>query len=122
MQLGKVVLAVLCQPGLKSYQRMGRFPKPDEYPEMMVDFVRRAVEPPEGTVPLWATGRTAERQRTEVRRRVGATYDQAEAPDRGGIDPEGGRGEEWPADLINMALEKVVGAGLELPAFSTLDA
>jgi hypothetical protein len=64
---------------LKSYQRMGRFPKPDEYPEMVVDFVRRAVELPEGTVPLWATGRTAERQRTEVRCRVGATYDQAEA-------------------------------------------
>ncbi|WP_328868645.1 hypothetical protein OHT76_43990 [Streptomyces sp. NBC_00287] len=56
---------------LKSYQRMGRFPKPEEYPEMVVGFVRRAVELPEGTVPLWATGRTAERQRTEVRRRVG---------------------------------------------------
>ncbi|MEU5345883.1 MULTISPECIES: hypothetical protein [unclassified Streptomyces] len=27
-----------------------------------------------------------------------------------------------PADLINVALEKVVEAGLELPAFSTLDA
>jgi len=58
---------------------MGRFPKPDEYPEMVVDFFRRAVELPERTVPLWATGRTAERQRTEVRRRVRATYDQAEA-------------------------------------------
>ncbi|TPQ21174.1 DUF4158 domain-containing protein [Streptomyces sporangiiformans] len=56
---------------LKSYQRLGRFPKPDEYPEMVVDFVRRAVKLPEGTKPLWAIGRTAERQRTEVRRRVG---------------------------------------------------
>ncbi|MEU6040538.1 hypothetical protein ABZ801_34555 [Actinomadura sp. NPDC047616] len=27
-----------------------------------------------------------------------------------------------PADLINIALERVVGAGLELPAFSPLDA
>jgi hypothetical protein len=64
---------------LKSYQRMGWFPKPDEYPEMVVDFVRGAVELPEGTKPLWAMGRTAERQRTEVRRRVGVMYDQAEA-------------------------------------------
>lgn len=40
---------------LKSYQRMGRFPKPDEYPEMVVDFVRRAVELPEGTTALWTT-------------------------------------------------------------------
>ncbi|GAB2444173.1 DUF4158 domain-containing protein [Streptomyces incanus] len=39
---------------LKSYQRMGRFPKPDEYPETVVDFVRRAVELPEGTLPLTA--------------------------------------------------------------------
>ncbi|MFJ3234985.1 DUF4158 domain-containing protein [Streptomyces sp. NPDC086787] len=52
---------------LKSYQRMGRFPKPAEYPEMVVDFVRRAVELPEGTLPLYEMGRTAERQRAEVR-------------------------------------------------------
>ncbi|MFB7552695.1 hypothetical protein [Streptomyces sp. NPDC056154] len=66
-------------PALKSYQRTGRFPKPNESREILVDFVRHAVELPEETVPLWAAGRTAERQRTEVRRRVGATYDQAEA-------------------------------------------
>jgi hypothetical protein len=64
---------------LKSYQRMGRFPKPDEYPEMAVDFVRRTVEPPEGTLPSYATCRTAERQRTEVRQRVGTKYQQARA-------------------------------------------
>ncbi|MER5932984.1 DUF4158 domain-containing protein [Streptomyces sp. NPDC002054] len=34
---------------LKSYQRMGRFPRPEEYPEAVVDFVRRAVELPEAT-------------------------------------------------------------------------
>jgi hypothetical protein len=64
---------------LKSYQRTGRFPKPDEYPEMVVDFVRRTVEPPEGTLLSYATGRTADRQRTEVRRRVGTKYQQARA-------------------------------------------
>ncbi|MGG7569023.1 DUF4158 domain-containing protein [Streptomyces sirii] len=62
---------------LKFYERMGRFPKPGEYPETVVDFVRRAVELPKGTKPLWAIGRTAERQRTEVRRQVGATHGQA---------------------------------------------
>lgn len=35
---------------LKSYQRMGRFPKLDEIPETVVDFVRRAVDLPEGAV------------------------------------------------------------------------
>ncbi|GDY58453.1 hypothetical protein SVIO_090760 [Streptomyces violaceusniger] len=99
-------------PALKSYQRMGRFPKPDEYPEMVVDFVRRAVELSEGTMPLWATGRTAERQRTDVRRRVGATYDQAEARRlaEGSIRKEAAA-KNRPADLINIALERVVGPG-----------
>ncbi|TGN74290.1 DUF4158 domain-containing protein [Streptomyces griseoluteus] len=102
---------------------MSRFPKPDEYPETVVDFVRRAVEPSEETVPWWATGRPAERQRTEVRRRMGATYDQAEARRiaEGSIRKEAAA-KNRPADLINIALEKVVGAGLELSAFSTLDA
>ncbi|MFC8828091.1 hypothetical protein ACFT9I_22410 [Streptomyces sp. NPDC057137] len=37
---------------------MGRFPKPDDCPEMVVGFVRRTVELPEGTLPLYETGRT----------------------------------------------------------------
>ncbi|MCX4481936.1 DUF4158 domain-containing protein [Streptomyces cellulosae] len=84
---------------------------------------RRLIPGRRETAPSWETGRTAERQRTEVRRRVGATYDQAEAfrIAEGSIRKEA-RAKNRPADLINIALEKVVGAGLELPAFSTLDA
>ncbi|WP_228386830.1 DUF4158 domain-containing protein [Streptomyces katsurahamanus] len=108
---------------LKSYQRMGWIPKPDEYPEMVVDFVRRAVEMPEGTVPLWATGRTAERQRTEVRRWLGATYDQAAARRiAGGVDPERGHGEEPSGRPDQHRAGEGRGAGLELATFSTLDA
>ncbi|MFG2115700.1 DUF4158 domain-containing protein [Streptomyces sp. NPDC048718] len=59
---------------LKSYQRMGCFPKLEEIPETVVDFVRRAVNLPEGTVAR-AANRTAERQRTAVRRRTGLSYD-----------------------------------------------
>ncbi|GLW19943.1 hypothetical protein Stsp01_66860 [Streptomyces sp. NBRC 13847] len=107
---------------LKSYQRMGRFPKPEEYPEAVVDFVRRAVELPEGAVPLWGTDRTAERQRTEVRRRVGVTYKQAEARRIAEVAiRKEAAAKNRPADLINIALEKVVEAGLELPGFSTFD-
>ncbi|MFD7620553.1 Tn3 family transposase [Streptomyces sp. NPDC059802] len=107
---------------LKSYQRMGRFPKPDEYPEMVVDFVRRTVELPEGTLPLYETGRTAERQRAEVRQRVGTKYKQSQARQiaEAAIRKEAAS-KNRPADLINIALEKVVAAGLELPAFSTFD-
>ncbi|MFJ2703522.1 hypothetical protein ACIO3R_10010 [Streptomyces sp. NPDC087428] len=77
---------------------------------------------PEGTLPLYETGRTAERQRTEVRQRVGTKYKQsqarqiAEATIRKEVTAK-----NRPADLINIALEKVVAAGLELPTFSTFD-
>jgi hypothetical protein len=84
---------------LKSYQRMGCFPKLEEIPEMVVDFVRRAAGLPEGTLPVYASKRTAEQHRTWVRRRAGVRYDGKRA----------------------VALEKLVEAGMELPAFSTLD-
>ncbi|MFE1790894.1 DUF4158 domain-containing protein [Streptomyces sp. NPDC059525] len=107
---------------LKSYQRMGCFPKLDEIPDTVVDFVRRAVDLPEGTV-LRVANRTAERQRTAVRQRTGLIYDKAKARK---IAEAVMRSEAvWknrPADLINIALEKVVEAGLELPGFTTLDA
>ncbi|MET7987716.1 DUF4158 domain-containing protein [Streptomyces sp. NPDC005281] len=37
---------------LKSYRRMGCFPAVGHVPEMVVDFVRRAVELPEGALPV----------------------------------------------------------------------
>ncbi len=39
---------------LKSYQRMGHFPKIDRIPDRVVEFVRRAVDLPEGTRPAYA--------------------------------------------------------------------
>ncbi|MET8179392.1 DUF4158 domain-containing protein [Streptomyces sp. NPDC005336] len=79
---------------LKSYQRMGCLPKLDEVPDTVIDFVRRAIDLPEGTVPR-ATNRTAERQRTAERRRTGLSYDKVKAPqDRRGGDAERGRVEE----------------------------
>ena len=60
---------------LKSYQRMGCFPKLEGIPDMVVDFVRRAVSLPEGTLLSHASKRTAEQHRTWVRRRIGVRYD-----------------------------------------------
>lgn len=108
---------------LKSYQRMGCFPKLAEIPNMVADFVRRAVELPDGTLPEYASQRSAEQHRALVRKRLGAKYDAAGAR---AVAAETIRAEAEaknnPADLINTALEKLVEAGLELPAFSTLDA
>ncbi|WP_344374703.1 Tn3 family transposase [Streptomyces mauvecolor] len=108
---------------LKSYQRMGCFPKLEVVPDMVVDFVRRQVELPEGTLPVYQAEKTAKNHRGLVRKRVGVLYDQVEArriAERS-IRKEAAA-KNRPADLINIALEKVVESGLELPAFSTFDA
>ncbi|HEX2744266.1 MAG TPA: DUF4158 domain-containing protein [Streptosporangiaceae bacterium] len=111
---GEHQLALLLM--LKSYQRMGCFPKREEIPDMVVDFVRRAAVLPEGTLLVYASERTAEQHRTWVRRRAGVRYDGKRARElaREGIRVEA-ESKNNPADLINVALEKLVEAGLELP-------
>ncbi|MFJ9681900.1 DUF4158 domain-containing protein [Streptomyces sp. NPDC101194] len=42
---------------LKSYQRVGCFPAWENVPEQVVEFVRRQVELPEGTLPLYRTAK-----------------------------------------------------------------
>ncbi|MFF4283160.1 DUF4158 domain-containing protein [Streptomyces kronopolitis] len=108
---------------LKSYQRMGCFPKLEDVPDMVVDFGRRQVELPEDTLPVYQAEKTAKNRRGAVRKRVGVLDDQAEARRivEQSIRKEAAA-KNRPADLINIALEKVVEAGLELPAYSTFDA
>ncbi len=107
---------------LKSYQRMGCFPALEDVPEQVVEFVRRHVELPEGTLPVYRAERTAKHHRGLVRKRVGVKYDQAEARRIAERSiREEAAAKNRPADLINIALEKVVEAGLELPGFSTFD-
>ncbi|MFI1890782.1 Tn3 family transposase [Streptomyces jumonjinensis] len=108
---------------LKSYQRMGCFPRLEDVPDMVVDFVRRQVELPEGTLAVYRAEKTAKNHRGLVRRRAGVRYDQGEARRVAGASIRREAAvRNRPADLINIALEKVVEAGLELPAFSTFDA
>ncbi|GAA2681018.1 hypothetical protein GCM10010412_065610 [Nonomuraea recticatena] len=98
------------------------FPALEDVLEMVVDFVRRAVELPEGTLPVYRAERTAKHHRGLVRKQAGVTYDQAKARQivEQSIRKEAAA-KNRPADLINIALEKVVEAGLELPGFSTFD-
>lgn len=48
---------------LKSFQRMGRFPKRDEVPEVVVDHVHRCLELGEDAAPVYSSPRTAESHR-----------------------------------------------------------
>ncbi|MFE5940884.1 DUF4158 domain-containing protein [Streptomyces sp. NPDC056470] len=94
----------------------------EETPEQVVGFVRRQVELPEGMLPVYRADRTAKHHRGLVREWAGVAYDQAEARRiaEQSVRKEAAA-ENRPADLINIALEKVVEAGLELPGFSTFD-
>ena len=64
---------------LKSFQRMGRFPKRDEMPEVVVDHVRRCLELDEDAVPVYSSPRTAESHRALVRTRQGVTRNPGKA-------------------------------------------
>ncbi|WP_373559103.1 DUF4158 domain-containing protein [Streptomyces sp. SA15] len=87
----KHLLALLLMLILKSYQRMGCFPKLQGVPEMVVDFVRRAVELTEGTLPLYRAVKTP--RTTGAWSGSGCMWlrPRRGPPDRRGVDPEGGR-------------------------------
>jgi len=84
--------------------------------------VRRCLGLAPEVEPDHGAARTAKWHRQQVRGRQGVTYDQrrartvAEAAIR-----EAALVKNHPPDLINVALERLVEASLELPAFSTLD-
>nr|WP_238581065.1 DUF4158 domain-containing protein [Streptomonospora alba] len=107
---------------LKCHQKTARFPSAGEVPEVVVDHVRRCLELDEDVEPDHGAGRTAKWHRKQVRQRLGVTY----APKLArGIAAEtirtAARAKNYPPDLINAALERLVEASLELPGFTTLD-
>jgi hypothetical protein len=102
---------------LKCFQRLGYFPTLEEIPEVVLLHVRRCLGLKEDVGPTRGE-RTATTQRVLVRRRVGVTYD----PERAlAVAADAIRTaaavKNNPPDLINVALEMLVRASLELPGF-----
>lgn len=108
---------------LKSYQRLGYFPKLADVPEAVSVHVRGVLELPDEVALGQDAERTAKRHRQFVRDRLGVTYEPArvreitETAIRKAV-----RTKDNPADLINVALEELVRARCELPGYTTLDA
>jgi hypothetical protein len=108
---------------LKSFQRLGYFPKVEDVPPVVVGHVRAALGLGEGAELERAAVRSAKRHREFVRERMGVTYDAAgvrkiaEDAIRKAVQAK-----DNPADLINVALEELVRARCELPGYTTLDA
>ena len=107
---------------LKSYQRLGYFPKLDEVPEVVVEHVRDALRLPANVMAEVNAPRTAKRHRESVRRLLSVKYNAAQAR----ILAEkairaAAQTKDNPADLINVALDVLIKRGCELPGYSTLD-
>jgi hypothetical protein len=108
---------------LKSYQRLGYFPKLDQVPSAAVTHVRGILQLPESVGLEQAAERSAKRHRQFVRERLSVVYEPARVRE---IAEEAIRKaaqtKDNPADLINVALEELVRARCELPGYTTLDA
>lgn len=107
---------------LKCFVKMGRFPGLGEVPDVVVDFVRRGLELPTDTVPVYGTDRSERAHKALIRERVGVRNDQkhARAVAEAAMRAEAAV-KNNPPDLINVALEKLTESSLEFPAYSTLD-
>jgi hypothetical protein len=107
---------------LKCYQRLGYFPKLRDVPPLVAGHIRVALGVDAGIAAGQESERTLWRHRDFVRARVGTRYEPGEARQvvetaiRAAVEAK-----DDPADLINVALDEVVRAGLELPGYSTFD-
>lgn len=108
---------------LKSYQRLGYFPKVQDVPPAVVRHVSGCLGLGPGVEFGPAAERTGKRHREFVRARRKVTYDSARVREiaaqaiRKAVEAK-----DNPADLINVALEELVRARCELPGYTTLDA
>ncbi len=114
------VLALLVL--LKCCARLGYFPDLADIPASVDERIRGTITIPPDTTVAFPADRSAERHRSWSREYLGLVHDPARAreiamaameeaaPVRGSV-----------VDLVNVALEELVRAGLELSGFSTLD-
>ncbi|MEU1387341.1 MULTISPECIES: DUF4158 domain-containing protein [unclassified Nonomuraea] len=65
---------------LKCFQKMARFPSPDEIPEVVIDHVRRCLELAEDIWPDHGSSRSAKAHRKLVRQRQGDVAEPEAAP------------------------------------------
>ena len=102
---------------LKCFQRMARFCSREEIPHAVTDHVRHCLGLSPEVEPDHGAARTMRLHRSQVRKRQGATRDprRARALAAAAIR-EAAQVRNHPPDLINVALERIIEASLELPA------
>ncbi|WP_274919543.1 Tn3 family transposase [Streptomyces sp. WZ-12] len=114
----RLALAVM----LKSCARLGYFPPLETVPQPVVAHVRSGLGLGDAVLAETGSPRTAKHHRTWVRERLGLVRDPVRAREVAARAMTAAAPvKAHSADLVNVALEELVRAGLELPGFSTLD-
>jgi TnpA family transposase len=106
---------------LKTFQRLGYFPKIDEIPTEIVNHISRKLNITADIEPI-IPDRTLYRYKSSIRQYLNVTEFGASA--RHVIAESTYKAAQVmnnPADLINVAIESLIKERFELPAFSTLD-
>lgn len=107
---------------LKCFQRMARFCPREEIPGAVTDHVRHCLGLAPETEPDHGADRTVRLHRGLVRKRQGVTRDPHRARELAAAAiHEAAQVRNHPPDLINVALERIIEASLELPGYTTLD-
>jgi len=109
---------------LKSLQQLGYFPLLDEVPEEVVAFLRTALNLPASTglIDGRIRSHTLSRQRNLIRAQLGVRrYGDGGEIVITPVIRSAALTMSDPADLINLAIETLIKANVELPAFSALD-
>ena len=110
-----------CALLLKAIQHLNFFPTFDHIPPAIIHHVRAALELPLTTTPTIST-RTLYTYHRLIRERLDITsHGMTVRRIAGAAVEHSAQVMDNPADLINVAIEALVKARIELPAFSTLD-
>lgn len=106
---------------LKSFQRLGYFPRSEAVPAAVVNHIRSCLNLG-ANVSAVAPGRSRYVYQDIIRAYLGVhSYDRKAQKAMATAVAQAAEVMDHPADLINVAIEELVKERYELPAFSTLD-
>lgn len=107
---------------LKTFQRLGYFPKVENIPPIIVQHIRITSGFSDEVSPIYTELKTLYRHHQAVRRRLDvAPWNDDGLRVASQAMSKAAEVMDNPADLINVAIEELVRQRIELPAFSTLD-
>lgn len=106
---------------LKSFQRLGYFPRPKDIPAGIISHIRVCLNVPKDIEPNFLSKSTYRHQKS-IREYLNVQpYDKKALHIATSAIHRAAQVMDNPADLINIAIEELIKERCELPAFSTLD-